>query len=242
MLEGAVVSHLARRGKQIAVVAEDGRTLIVQLGMTGSMLVLPSGASIRSHTHVHAVWTTPDSTIIFRDPRRFGGITAVAHHSMLESVVWRELGPDALGVASDELAQRGGRSSRAIKTLLLDQRVLAGVGNIYADESLFLAAVAPQTPAKALEPPEWVSLASAIRTVLGAAVVAGGSTLRDYVDAQGNAGTATQAHQVYGRKGQPCIRCGTRLLHTMLGQRSTVWCPQCQPPRHAASIRSSTGT
>jgi formamidopyrimidine-DNA glycosylase len=228
LLEGCTISHLSRRGKQLAIITHTGPTLLIHLGMSGSMLLLDSPAAIRLHTHVHAVWTTPTTTLIFRDPRRFGGITTLAHHSLLDSLAWHELGPDALTIAADTLEERAAHSTRAIKSVLLDQHILAGVGNIYADESLFLARLNPHTPATTLTREDWHQLAEAVRTILAAAIAAKGSSLRDYVDAQGTKGAATQSHQVYGRAKLPCTTCATPLATAQLGQRTTVWCPRCQ--------------
>ncbi|MCX5689736.1 MAG: bifunctional DNA-formamidopyrimidine glycosylase/DNA-(apurinic or apyrimidinic site) lyase [Planctomycetota bacterium] len=228
LLEGCTISHLSRRGKQLAIITHTGPTLLIHLGMSGSMLLLPTPGEIRLHTHVHAVWTTPSTTLIFRDPRRFGGITTLAHHSQLESLAWQELGPDALTISTDTLEQRAVHSTRAIKSVLLDQHILAGVGNIYADESLFRARLNPHTPASTLTHDDWQRLAAAVRIILAAAIAAKGSSLRDYVDAQGTKGAATQAHQVYGRASLPCTSCVTPLVTAQLGQRTTVWCPTCQ--------------
>lgn len=228
LLQGCTISRLCRRGKQLAIVTDSGPTLLVHLGMSGSLLLLPTPASIRLHTHVHAVWTTQTQTLIFRDPRRFGGLTTLAHHNLLDSLAWSTLGPDALTISESTLAQRAAHSTRAIKSVLLDQHVLAGVGNIYADESLFRARLNPHTPACRLSHDEWHRLAVALSDILASAIAAKGSSLRDYVDALGTKGAATQAHQVYGRANLPCTTCTTPLATAQLGQRTTVWCPRCQ--------------
>jgi formamidopyrimidine-DNA glycosylase len=138
------------------------------------------------------------------------------------------LGPDALEVSGERLFERTRGSARAIKAGLLDQRVLAGVGNIYADESLFLAGIAPRRRAERLSREQCERLAACVRGVLAVAIEAGGSTLRDYVDADGRAGASQFAHRVYGRGGQACVACGRVLRSAVVGQRTTVWCGGCQ--------------
>ena len=218
-----------RHGKQLAFESQDGRVLVVQLGMTGSVTFeqgpVPRGVLGR---HRHVTWQLEDgSRMVFRDPRRFGGLTAYGSLAALRAA-WSRLGPDALTIAPNRLFERVHSTARPIKTALLDQAVLAGVGNIYADESLFSARIHPCRPASSLTEAEVVSLARAIRLALRRAVTRGGSTLRDYRDALGRAGTASQDHAVYGRKGMPCKRCGGLLEGAQFHGRATVWCACCQ--------------
>lgn len=238
LLENATITSLERRGKQLAIVADDGRTLIVQLGMSGQVLIVDDDRRALLHTHVHALWTlSRGGCMLFRDPRRFGGLSALHDRAELDRTAWRDLGPDALSISPSVLRERTAASTRAIKAVLLDQRVLAGVGNIYADESLFRARIHPLTRAGTLSLALWERLAQAVRETLHEAVAAGGSSLRDYVDAQGLAGQATHGHQVYGRGGSPCLACGSILRQAQVTQRTTVWCPACQAKR---AVRSST--
>jgi formamidopyrimidine-DNA glycosylase len=169
----------------------------------------------------------PIRRLSFRDPRRFGGLTAYADMAELRRV-WDELGPDALTIESARLIERLQNRRRPIKSALLDQSVIAGVGNIYADESLFASFVHPLRLASTLREEEVDRLATEIRRILGAAVIAGGSTLRDYRDAFGRAGDAVQSHAVYGQAGAPCPRCGATLEGIRLQARATVFCPRCQ--------------
>jgi formamidopyrimidine-DNA glycosylase len=218
---------LARRGKQLALIAEDGRVLVVQLGMSGQMRVLPPGPA-GQETHVHASWLLETGErVIFRDPRRFGGLAVLPDPAALEAR-WSALGPDALAITGRALAAAIGESSRAIKAALLDQSAIAGVGNIYADESLFRARLRPDRLCTTLRDPEYSRLAAAIRQSLTLAIKAGGSTLRDYTTATGGRGGAQEAHLVYGRAGQTCKRCGGILEGLKLAQRATVFCPACQ--------------
>jgi formamidopyrimidine-DNA glycosylase len=240
LLSGQTIVATHRRGKQMALEAGNGRALVVQLGMTGSMTieagVAPRGMEAK---HRHVLWdfspgnaagprgSTPRWRLAFRDPRRFGGLTAYASMDALHQT-WSELGPDALTISASDLAAALARARRPIKAALLDQGVLAGVGNIYADESLFAARIHPLRLAAALEHAEVAELARQLRRILSAAVEQGGSTLRDYRDAFGQPGTAVQSHAAYGREGQPCLTCGTPLEGIRVIARATVFCPQCQ--------------
>lgn len=228
LLQGDRIAALERRGKQLAVVGRSGRVLVVHLGMTGQVLGLGRDQRPQKENHIHAEWLLEDGCrVIFRDPRRFGGLWPLASRTDLE-MRWAELGPDALTVTGDALRSRAGQSQRAIKAVLLDQRVVAGVGNIYADEALFRAGLSPRRLASRLTPQVWDQLAAAIRETLTVAVGARGSTLRDYVGASGEAGGAQLLHQVYGRAGLPCVRCGRKLTGIRLAQRATVYCRGCQ--------------
>jgi formamidopyrimidine-DNA glycosylase len=232
LLDGARIERLERRGKQLAIVARDGRTLVVQLGMSGQLI---AGDCDRTHRHVawDAARARSRTRVTFRDPRRFGGLSA---WTSFEAVVrsWDDtLGPDALDVdaARLRLALSGRRS---VKAALLDQRAIAGVGNIYADESLHRAGIDPRMRCTRLRDDDVNALASAIRHVLGRAVRRGGSTLRDHRAADGSPGEAQQDHAVYGRGGLPCLRCGTPIRTCRLSGRTTAWCPVCQPLVHRA--------
>lgn len=227
LLRGQRITAIERRGKQIALIADSGRAVIVQLGMTGQVLVARAGEA--PPDHVHAVWTLDQGAtrILFRDPRRFGGLTTLPHPQALASA-WANLGPDALTIAGDDLWANLRTTRRSIKAALLDQSVLAGVGNIYADESLFMAGVHPKALTHRLPRDRIERLAESIRTVLARAVQAGGTTLRDYVDANGTRGGYLTQHAVYGRHGQPCTACGNTLKKSSVAQRTTTHCPNCQ--------------
>lgn len=225
LLVNATVTELRRRGKQMAIVSKDGRVLLVHLGMTGQVR---HAETPEREKHTHATWKLGDgSTLYFRDPRRFGGLWHLPSLAALEER-WSELGPDALTISADDLMRGAEGSRRAIKAVLLDQAVLAGVGNIYADESLFEAGISPRRLATRIKSDEFGRLAPIIRGVLERAIKARGSTLRNYRDATGEAGSAQTAHRVYGRAGLPCLTCGTTLSHLTLAQRTTVFCRGCQ--------------
>lgn len=238
LLDARIVTTL-RHGKQLALVADDGRTLCIHLGMSGQLIYRPDGQAFPKQNHIHASWAVNlagpspaeerSGTLVFRDPRRFGGLWTFPTSESLREHRWKSLGPDALKITAARLAQAAGTSRRAIKAVLLDQAAIAGVGNIYADEALFAARIHPATRADRLSAAQITLLAASIRTILSRAVRAGGSTLRDYVDSDGNAGTAQSLHLVYGHAGAPCTHCGTPLKASVLAQRTTVHCPKCQP-------------
>lgn len=230
---GATIAEIRRHGKQLAIVGTDGsaqtRALIVQLGMTGNLHAESSDAIAEpAPTHTHARWMLENgAALAFTDPRRFGGLRVFRALNELEEH-WSQLGPDALQITGEHLASALCDSARCVKAALLDQAVLAGVGNIYADESLFLAGIRPQTRCRRIALEGWKTLAENIRKVLAEAVAAGGSTLRDYADANGASGRYQGQHRVYGRQDEPCVRCGHGLRSRVLAQRMTVWCPACQ--------------
>lgn len=236
MLEGAIVDHLDRRGKQLAIVAQDGRALCVHLGMSGRVQWYAAGERIKPADHIHARWTLNGSggVLVFRDPRRFGGLWSFATRDDLAVRRWSAIGPDALDsseeVITETLRSAFARSVRALKAVLLDQAVIAGIGNIYADEICHRAGIAPACPVDRLaDDSAFISqLALSIRSILAEAVRAGGSTLRDYVDGNGQRGEAVSLHRVYGRGDQPCLTCGTPLERASVAQRTTTWCPACQ--------------
>ncbi len=226
LLRDAHIDRLTRRGKRLAITARDGRCIEIHLGMSGRLLLLDPRTHAPEHTHL--VWSLDDGTrLIFSDPRRFGFVRAHRNTDDLARA-WLTLGPDALSIRGDTLRTRAETSRRAIKAILLDQRVLAGVGNIYADEALFDARIHPAHRGCELDPPQWRSLAASIRRVLRRAIEARGTTLRDYRNADGSSGQAGRILRVYGRGGQPCPRCGNTLTSAAIAQRTTTWCPHCQ--------------
>ncbi len=242
LLQGARIARLERLGKHLAILADDERVLVVHLGMSGQLFWLAPRTSPENPSHVHARWRLVDDragdagTLVFRDPRRFGGLWTLPDKPALREH-WKALGPDALDVSAAVLEQACARSTRAIKSVLLDQHVLAGVGNIYADEACFRAHIHPRRRARTLRPPEIAALAEEVRAVLARAVAARGSTLRDFVDGEGQPGSYRLEHAVYGRAGQACLLCGSTLRTAVVGGRTTVWCPLCQPGRPSRPLR-----
>jgi formamidopyrimidine-DNA glycosylase len=252
MLLGQRLASIDRHGKQLILRAVSGRAIGIHLGMTGQCLMLQAGEQPKQSKHIHMRWQLVDdvdglnsstahtpsasvditalphtSELLFRDPRRFGELRAFATPAEADTYLAR-LGPDALHISGEALYNAIHGSNRPIKAALLDQAVLAGVGNIYADESLFTAQIRPSAKACRLSRARLGLLAEAIRDTLELAVAAGGSTLRDYLDANGNAGTFLTQHRVYGRGGQTCVVCSSVLRQTQVAQRTTVYCPVCQ--------------
>lgn len=191
---------------------------------------MPGGVEPAQGNHVHVEWAFDDgSRLIFRDPRRFGGLWCFASLEELRATRWHALGPDALTITAKQLRGALSSSARVVKAALLDQHALAGVGNIYADEALHRAGLHPLRVCASITDEGWRALGVAIRAVLREAVVSGGSTLRDYRTATGEAGGFQARHRVYGRAGEACRRCRGVIERLTVAQRSTHMCPVCQP-------------
>lgn len=227
---GATIESVGRRGKYLICPLDDGRELIVHLGMTGSLRIVDPGAD--ADAYLRAWWDLDDGArLVFRDVRRFGRIAVVDAGRYASMPTLAALGPDPFDAAfdGDSLWRALRPSSRHLKTQLLSQRPVAGVGNIYADEAFWIAGIHPAdrriTRARA------ASLADAIRVALRSGLDHGGTTLRDYVDADGDAGGNQHHLHCYGRAGEPCERCSTPLRRAVLDARTTTWCPVCQPRR-----------
>jgi formamidopyrimidine-DNA glycosylase len=225
-LRGQRVRSVTRRGKYLLIECERG-VLILHLGMSGSLRVLPAGEPPGPYDHFDLLFD--DKVLRLRDPRRFGAVLwsrgAPNAHPLLAG-----LGVEPLSGAFDgDALHRAARSRRAaIKQVLMDSRVVAGVGNIYANESLFRAGIHPATPAGKLSRERCARLAAAVRETLLDAIAAGGSTLRDFVNPEGAAGYFQVRYFVYDREGEPCRTCGRPIKRIVQGQRSTFYCPRCQ--------------
>ncbi len=228
---GATVEGIGRRGKYLLFDLDDDRQLVVHLGMTGSLSVVDRWRPDEPAAgyYVRAWWRLDDGdSLVFRDTRRFGRIRVVpaGDHSSIATLA--ALGPEPL---SDDFTAEGlyrsvRASSRRVKTQLLGQRPVAGVGNIYADEALWRAQVHPA--ARRLTRRQAVELHRAIRQVLAAAIDHRGTTLRDYRDAEGGTGENQHHLECYGRAGEPCARCGTPLRSRVYDARTSTFCPSCQ--------------
>jgi formamidopyrimidine-DNA glycosylase len=222
LLKGQRVTEVARRGKKIVVTVGDSQRFYVHLGMTGRLTLEAPGADVKKHTHVSM--DLDGFQVRFQDPRRFGGIWWLGTDLPVDS----ELGPEPLTMRPKQLAAALSRTRRVIKSALLDQSMIAGLGNIYADEALFAAKIHPLTPANELTTRQVAALNRAIKTTLRRALRHRGSTLRDYRDAEGNAGTFQRLHRVYDRAGKPCQICRTPIQRIVIGGRSSHFCPKCQ--------------
>jgi len=213
-LAGRRIESVRRRGKFIVVTLDQG-LFTIHLGMTGRLLVTG-----KPGVHTYGVFHLEDGVLLYDDPRQFGKIEWNPRRVT-------RLGPEPLDIALDEFRTRLRRKAR-IKPLLLNQAFLAGMGNIYVDESLFAAEIHPLASAARLSASRAAKLHQAIREILGAAIAAGGSSISDYVDAEGNRGWFQVSHQAYGREGEPCARCGAPIKKILVAQRGTHFCPKCQ--------------
>ena len=227
-LTGARVTGLGRRAKYGLIETDRGDTLIFHLGMSGRWRIDP--AEIGRHDHV-LIDTDEGRRLSLCDPRRFGSLDLIATDQVAEWPAFRALGPEPLGDAIDGAwlhARFAGRAA-AVKLLLLDQRIVAGLGNIYVCEALFRAGIDPRKAAGKVGRARLDALAEAIPAVLGDAIEAGGSSLRDFAAPDGELGYFSKQFDVYGREGEPCRGgCGGTIRRIVQGGRSTFFCPGCQ--------------
>jgi len=218
-LTGRRIAGVRRYGKFLLIGLDNGGYLMVHLGMTGRLLL--GGAPGR---HTHAILMLDRGSLLYDDSRQFGRLE---YSSDIPPRISR-LGPEPLEVSFEEFhsATRGRKTS--IKALLLNQDFVRGIGNIYADESLFRAGIHPRATAGRLSKDRTRRLYQAVREVLTEAIAAGGSSISDYVDAEGRRGWFQIRHRVYGRAGEPCLACGTPIRRIVVGQRGSHFCPRCQ--------------
>jgi formamidopyrimidine-DNA glycosylase len=234
-LEGERVASVDRRGKYLIVRFVSGRALLVHLRMTGAFLIGGDGGP-----HSRAVLTLDDGTeVAYRDVRRFG-TWLLLEPDEVDAYVDARVGREPLETAykAKHLAERLERRRAPVKAAILDQRTVAGVGNIYADEALWRARIHPLRPSESLTAEEVKALHKGIREALRVGIRRQGSTLRDYRLPDGAEGGAQHEFKVYGRGGEPCERCGTPIEKIRVAGRGTWYCPSCQP-RYAASSSSS---
>lgn len=224
---GEKIASVDRVGKRIMIQLSGSTEIVVHLGMSGRLTVEPIDAAIAPHTHLRIRFVARTDELRFRDPRRFGGVWCRKHSDESSASGLPHLGPDALAIRVPVLRQVLSRR-RQIKAILMDQRMISGLGNIYCDESLHKAAIHPLTPADSLSPKQINRLACSIRSTLQAAIKAGGSSLRDYRNANGEPGWFQISHKVYGREGEACRACGATIVRSLIAGRSTHFCPACQ--------------
>ena len=231
-LEGRKLASVSRKGKALALelLASDGsapRFLLVRLGMTGQFTVTPRAAPVEPHTHVVLTLDDGREELRFRDVRRFGRLRSCTREE-LESILGA-LGPDAQRVTEPQfLAAMRGRTG-AIKSWLMNQNLVAGLGNIYADEALFEARIHPLAQPGRVSAKKAHDLYQAVRKVLNRAVQLGGTTFSDYLNAEGRPGEFLKKLRVYQHTGEPCPRCGHSIRRLVIAGRSSHYCPQCQP-------------
>ncbi len=230
-LEGQKVTALTRRAKYILIHLDSALTVLLHLGMSGQVLIFKAPRKPEKHDHFRLL-IEGGKTIIYRDPRRFGLVTFCPSDQIEDHKLLKGLGPEPLSNHFNGAALKGALKGKtvSIKAALLDQRVVAGVGNIYASEALYRAAINPKRKAGSLSLPRCESLASEVRNVLNDALQAGGSSLKDFVGVDGELGYFQHRFEVYDREGTACTRadCKGRVRRFTQNARSTYYCPTCQ--------------
>ena len=224
---GQTIASVTRRGKYLLLTTAAG-TAILHLGMSGSLCVVPCLQAASAHDHVDIVLDSGDC-LRLRDPRRFGALLWTRADPQKHKLL-RDLGPEPLtpDFSGAHLFEKSRRRKRAIRDFLLDSRIVAGIGNIYANEALFTAGLRPTRAAGRITQAQHQRLAAAICETLNRALKAGGTTLRDFRNGRGNPGYFQLSLNVYGREGKPCRVCRTPIRARRLGQRSAFFCPKCQ--------------
>jgi formamidopyrimidine-DNA glycosylase len=238
-VEGRTVVSMRRKGKALALeLAAEGappRYLLVRLGMTGQFTVSARATPLAPHTHVLLV-LGEHGELRFRDVRRFGRLRCCTREEL--ETVFDRLGPDAQEVTEEQFLRAMSGRQGAIKSWLMNQQLLAGLGNIYADESLFVAGIHPLAQPRRVSALKARRLFKAVKRVLDQAVKLQGTSFRDYVDIEGRPGNYEPRLRVYQRTGEPCRRCGRPIRRLVIAGRSSHFCPRCQPrPRHVAKLR-----
>ncbi|MDH5672481.1 MAG: bifunctional DNA-formamidopyrimidine glycosylase/DNA-(apurinic or apyrimidinic site) lyase [Myxococcales bacterium] len=246
-LSGRRVEALNRRGKYLLAELDDGARLLLHLGMTGQLFAdgvssvrlltgtgkgslapdaQAKGFTPDAHTHLRLHFDDGGPAVYFRDARKFGKVELLAAGARCARL--ERLGPDALETRGAELHAAAKKRKAPIKSVLLDQAVLAGVGNIYADEALFRAGIRPRTAARRLSQLQCERLVEALQAVMLRSIETGGSSISDYVQPDGQDGGYQDERRVYAREGLPCLQCETPIRRIVIGQRSSCYCPHCQ--------------
>jgi formamidopyrimidine-DNA glycosylase len=223
-LTGAKVTGLSRRAKYGLIHTERDDTMIFHLGMSGSWRI--DHATPEKHDHL-LLETDEGKRLALNDPRRFGSVDLVPTNELAEWPAFKALGPEPLEISAKELKHRLAGRSAAIKLLLLDQRIIAGLGNIYVCEALYRAGIHPKRAGGSLSLDRLKRLVPAIHDVLAEAIAAGGSTLKDFISPDGELGYFSKSFSVYDWEGEPCA-CGGTVRRIVQGGRSTFYCPRCQ--------------
>ena len=230
-LTGARVTDIKRRAKYLLIEVDNGSVLIVHLGMTGILGLFPENTEVTPHDHVR--WKLDNGyELRLNDVRRFGSVRIVGPEGVdtLEQTIFKDTGPEPFSDTFDGsyLYRLAKKKQQSVKNFIMDGRVVAGVGNIYANESLFNAGIRPSRKAGAISKKRYSLLVEKIREVLSYAIDCGGSTISDFLDASGESGYFQIHFQVYGRTDQPCPVCATPIRRLTLGGRASFFCPSCQ--------------
>lgn len=227
-LAGEQILAVSRRAKYLLIQCSADLTLIIHLGMTGSLRLLPASTPAARHDHVD-FQLSGGNLLRLHDPRRFGAIFMCSGDPLRHPAL-AGLGPEPLCEAFNAAAlfARSRRRSLTVKSFLMDQRIVVGVGNIYASEALFAAGISPTVAAGSISLARYRRLVEEVRAVLAKAIAAGGTTLRDFQNAEGKPGYFAQQLLVYGREGEGCPQCGRPIRNLRIGGRSSFFCPHCQ--------------
>ena len=226
-LIGQHINQVSRRGKYLLLHTDNG-TAIIHLGMSGSLRIVDAATSVRKHDHVDITFNN-GKTLRLHDPRRFGALLWTKKNPEQHELL-KNLGPEPLDdvFSADYLYATSRTRKSAIKSFIMNSHIVVGVGNIYANEALFLAGISPKRRADKISLPSYEKLVTAIKQVLAAAIKQGGTTLRDFVREDGQPGYFQQTLNVYGKAGVPCPRCGAPIKQFRQQQRSSYYCTQCQ--------------
>jgi formamidopyrimidine-DNA glycosylase len=234
-LAGKKIKSVRRRGKFIIMELSDNYHLLIHLGMTGGLFHQRKEEPSDKHDHLIIKFTDNKTQLRYNDQRKFGKIRKRTTENGKRKTVHGEpftvlaqLGPEPLEITADGFVELFKKRKGRIKTLLLNQTVIAGIGNIYSDEALFEARIHPLTPAYRISKKKLKELHRAIQKILKKAILAGGSSVDNYTNLQGERGFFQLEHKVYGRQGEKCKRCGTKIKRIRITQRSTHYCPKCQ--------------
>lgn len=221
------IQEIGRRGKNIIIKLSSGDLLMIHLGMTGNLFYLNRPTLMGKHDHIELEFS--DKTYLrYSDIRKFGKFKLIKSSQAIKEEVLKTLGPEPLEISGDDFVHLLQKKKGKIKSVLLNQSIIAGIGNIYADEALFEAKIHPLQKVSDLSRNRLIRLHQSIQKILKKAIKAGGSSVDNYRDVKGERGFFQFYHKAYGREGEPCKRCGTKIKRIVINQRSTHFCPKCQ--------------
>jgi formamidopyrimidine-DNA glycosylase len=227
--EKTKIVKVRRRGKYILIDLSNGKTILAHLGMTGNFLLVKSSSPWNKHDHLIIRFYENHKELRYNDQRKFGKLKSFPTCKEENVSELKKLGPESLNISASDFVDLFEKRKGRIKSALLNQQIIAGLGNIYADESLFEAKIHPAQRIDKLSPPRLKRLHQAIQKILRKAIKAGGSSIENYYDINGEVGSFQLQHKVYGREGLPCKKCGTEIKRIKISQRSSYFCPKCQP-------------
>jgi formamidopyrimidine-DNA glycosylase len=227
-VEKAKIIRVRRRGKYILIDLFNGTTILIHLGMTGNFLLVKSSSPRNKHDHLIIRFNKNPKELRYNDQRKFGKIKSFPISKEEKVSELKKLGPESLNISSSGFINLFQKRKGRIKSALLNQQIIAGLGNIYADESLFEAKIHPAQKIDKLSLQELKRLHQVIQIVLRKAIKAGGSSIENYYNINGEIGSFQLQHKVYGREGLSCKRCGTKIRRIKISQRSSYFCPRCQ--------------